>query len=175
MERIDALLMDVVVSVGEELAMLLPLMPREDEAGSASDLPEEGPGPASGTPEVVRMRVGFQGPWAGEVLVACGGSLPQALAANMLGAEENPDAELVRDACAEFSNVVCGNLLPRLAGSGPVFSLTAPQEAGSMMFSPGYSACGRARVDFDEGPVEVALGLDAAAIEALGEAGIPPP
>lgn len=158
MARIDEALAEVVLGVGEELAMLLPMMPMEDAGEEAPAVPAD----------AARVRVTFQGPWFGELVLGFGGQVPAALAANMLGAEENPEPELVRDACAEFANVVCGNLLPRLAGKGPVFTLGAPEAAPSMALFEGFTPCGGARIEFDEGPIEVVLGLDEVGLGELG-------
>lgn len=165
MESIDGLLSEVLLGVGEELAMLLPMMAMEE--------PGEGVPPV--VADAVRMRVSFQGAWFGEVVLGFGGTVPEALAANMLGAEDQPDPGMVRDACAEFANVVCGNLLPRLAGKGPIFTLGAPAAVESMAISEGYVPCGAARIDFDEGPVEVVLGLDEIGMNELGGVGTAPP
>lgn len=158
MERIDETLAEVVLGVGEELAMLLPMMPME-EAGA--DAPRV-------AADAIRMRVTFQGAGFGEVVLGFGGTVPEALAANMLGAEEQPEAGMVRDACAEFANVACGNLLPRLAGKGPVFTLGAPTAVSSMAVSEGHVPCGRARIEFDEGPIEIVLGFDELGLGELG-------
>jgi CheY-specific phosphatase CheX len=73
------------------------------------------------------VRVAFSGPFRGHLLIkVCGGLLP-ILAANMLGQAEAPPAEQQHDALGEVANVVCGNLLPRIAGAKAVFQLRPPQ------------------------------------------------
>jgi hypothetical protein len=50
-----------------------------------------------------------------------------ALAANMLGVDEPPPPPAdQRDALGELANVLCGNLLPEIAGTEHVFLLAAP-------------------------------------------------
>jgi CheY-specific phosphatase CheX len=49
------------------------------------------------------------------------------LAANMLGQANAPPEEQQHDALGEVANVVCGNLLPRIAGAKEVFQLGPPQ------------------------------------------------
>ncbi|HEY7494867.1 MAG TPA: chemotaxis protein CheX, partial [Candidatus Tectomicrobia bacterium] len=71
----------------------------------------------------VAVRVAFSGPFRGYLLIkVCGGLLPM-LAANMLGQANAPPEEQQHDALGEVANVVCGNLLPRIAGAKEVFQL----------------------------------------------------
>jgi CheY-specific phosphatase CheX len=75
----------------------------------------------------VAVRVAFSGPFRGYLLIkVCGGLLPM-LAANMLGQANAPPEEQQHDALGEVANVVCGNLLPRIAGAKEVFQLGPPQ------------------------------------------------
>jgi CheY-specific phosphatase CheX len=78
-------------------------------------------------PVDLAVRIAFSGPFRGHLLIkVCGGLLPM-LAANMLGQAETPPAEQQHDALGEVANVVCGNLLPRIAGPKEVFQLGPPQ------------------------------------------------
>lgn len=71
--------------------------------------------------------VDFAGPYQGRLLVSMAtGTLPT-FAANMIGADEPPPAEVQRDALGELANVICGNLLPKVTESNPVFDLSTPQ------------------------------------------------
>ena len=50
------------------------------------------------------------------------------LAANILGVEEEDiDDSAAEDAFGELLNILCGNLLSKLAGPEPIFDLTPPQ------------------------------------------------
>ncbi len=49
------------------------------------------------------------------------------LAANMLGQDEAPSERLQRDARGEVANVICGNVLPMIAGADGAFDLDAPR------------------------------------------------
>jgi hypothetical protein len=72
------------------------------------------------------MSVRFAGPLRGRLVVRmCGGVLP-ILTSNMLG-DADGDPRMQRDALAEVANVICGNLLPLIAGADAEFSLDAPQ------------------------------------------------
>ncbi len=66
-------------------------------------------------------RVRFSGAFGGTVAVAAYGGLLPALAANMLGEDDPPSAIQQRDALGEVTNVICGNLLPRMAGPEAIF------------------------------------------------------
>lgn len=109
----DQLLRQATASTFEELAFLFP----EDEC-SESQL--EAPLDATVT-------VDFHGPMRGRLVLRVSSCLLPAIAANMLGEEESHKVPLQRDALGEMTNVVCGNLLPALAGADAVFRLDAPQ------------------------------------------------
>src|SRR3954468_19062378 len=68
------------------------------------------------------VRVGFTGPLRGWLELRVTDDVARAFAENMLGVAD-ADAALVRDALGEVANVVCGNLLPGLAGRAAVFHL----------------------------------------------------
>jgi CheY-specific phosphatase CheX len=89
--------------------------------------------PSGGAPADVPLthaaRVTFAGPRAGALEVAVSDDVAVALAANMLGLDPDAvraDAALRRDAVGELANVVCGNVLPLVAGREAVFRLAAP-------------------------------------------------
>lgn len=73
------------------------------------------------------LSVDFDGPFSGAlVLMAAEGTLSE-LTASMLGAEESEvTSEQKEDALKETLNVVCGNLLPRIAGQEAVFNIARP-------------------------------------------------
>ncbi|MEP6619844.1 MAG: chemotaxis protein CheX [bacterium] len=73
------------------------------------------------------MSVAFVGPLRGRLVVRlCGGMLRE-LASNMLG-DADGDASMQRDALAEVTNVMCGNVVPLIGGSNAEFVLAAPQQ-----------------------------------------------
>lgn len=73
--------------------------------------------------------VHFYGPMNGALVVQLSGGVLAALAANMLGTDDVPSYEDQQDALGELANVVCGNVLPRIAGRSAVFGLSVPQSA----------------------------------------------
>jgi CheY-specific phosphatase CheX len=81
--------------------------------------------------------VSFSGPLVGVLEVRIAGGLLPVLAGNMLGVEEAPEESVVMDAFGEVANVICGNVLPLVAGPQAVFDLGAPQVSGSQATIPG--------------------------------------
>ena len=73
------------------------------------------------------VSVEFDGPSRGRLVLAAHGGLMPALAANMLGEDEPPSVSHQHDALGEIANVICGNLLPRIAGTKSVFRIAAPK------------------------------------------------
>jgi CheY-specific phosphatase CheX len=81
------------------------------------------------TPLTHAVVVAFSGPTSGALTVAVSDDVAVALAANMLGLSPEAaaaDPALRRDALGELANVVCGNVLPLVAGREAVFHLAAP-------------------------------------------------
>ena len=68
------------------------------------------------------MEVRFKGPQHGRLVVSLAGGMLPVMASNMLGdAEGTPDMQ--RDALGELANVICGNLLPEISGSGAIYDI----------------------------------------------------
>ncbi len=80
--------------------------------------------------------VEFDGPFSGKLLVRiCGGILPT-LTANMMGQEEVPSKSLQHDALTEITNVICGNMLPGIAGATGIFHVSVPKMDESFNLLP---------------------------------------
>jgi len=112
-KELDQILSLTAEAVFESLAFLLPM-------------PEEGEAPLS---PMVAAQVDFSGPFDGTLAMVAESSMLPALAANMLGTEDGivPSHDQQEDAFKELLNVLCGNLLPALAGAESVFTVHAPQ------------------------------------------------
>jgi hypothetical protein len=54
----------------------------------------------------------------------------------VLGEEHAPSKSLQYDALGEIANVICGNMLPGIAGSKDVFHVSAPKMAESIDLPP---------------------------------------
>lgn len=130
-------------STFEDLAFLMPT--DELDERQASSAPE------------AEARVDFTGPFAGTLTVhTCGPLLPR-IAANMLGVDDASEA-MQLDALGEVANVLCGNLLPLVAGAGAVFDLQAPRVVRLAAAPPATPAAAtRLSLGIDEGRVIVTL------------------
>ena len=138
MSQLATTLFRATAATFEELAFQLPLPPGT---------------PVRPEPQTVAA-VDFHGPFAGRVEVGVSERLLPAVAANMLGQEDPPAAAEQRDALRELANVICGNLLPQIAGAGPVFRLDAPRIDAA---PPAQPLVAQAEVAFDEGAATVRL------------------
>jgi CheY-specific phosphatase CheX len=143
-KQLDDILKSVAEVTFESLAFLLP-MPEPDD-------------PVECTSTVVT--VGFDGPFNGELIV----TLPQAVLAelteNMLGLDmgEETAIETQHDAMKELANVVCGNVLPEIAGTTVVFNVAAPVLNDSTTPpSDELTSAARVTIHLDEGPARLEL------------------
>ena len=131
------------------------------------------------TPQV--SREGRQAPLAGSVVVLFDGPLHGSLtlrvtaavlasaATNMLALHEPPAAPLQRDAVGELANVICGSVLPRIAGRRAVFRLGPPQWYAPDE-RPDEATIAETRLGLDLGRAEVELRIAEArlAMETAG-------
>ena len=106
--------------------------------------------------DLLRVRVHFDGPVAGALVLSMPQSMLPDLAENMLGMmDKRTTVEQRRDAACELCNVICGNLLPALAGPTPVFSVSPPELCDDDPPAPDSATTVSARVWLDPGWVEV--------------------
>lgn len=97
------------------------------------------------------VTVEFQGPYQGRLVLKIFGDVVSELTQNMLGQEDAPSEEERQDALGETANVICGNLLPLIAGKESIFHIQPPK----FLPNSGGHASGA-----DERPsAEVMLGL----------------
>ena len=103
--------------------------------------------------------VAFSGPAHGGVILQLSGGVLPALAANMLGLDEQSSSHDQRDALGEAANVICGNVLPRIAGTAAVFALGVPMPYRS--WDEAVEVLGaltaRVRLDVEGGRADVGL------------------
>jgi hypothetical protein len=127
----------------EELALLFPetdLSPDQAEA-----------------PLDIAVSVDFRGPLTGRLIVRASSCILPAIAANMLG--ESESEQLQRDALGEIGNVICGNVLPLMAGTEKIFNLSAPQVYGGdfVVHRDEDAPSARIQIGVEEGRVESTL------------------
>lgn len=99
------------------------------------------------------VSVEFEGPFSGKLLVKICGGLLHTIAANMLGAEDVPSVHQQHDALREIANVICGNMLPSIAGSKEMFHVSPPQMAESTELLP----VAEVQVGLDHGRADLLL------------------
>ena len=110
--------------------------------------------------------VDFTGPFGGQLFVAISNDMLAPLASNMLGldpGEEAPEGVDPVDALKELLNVICGNLLPALAGDEVVFHIGAPVLLDSPALPesiPDRQFAGLTDLLFDEGQACLKLFVD---------------
>jgi hypothetical protein len=113
---------------------------------------------ANAEPEIA-VETDFFGPFEGKVILQICGGLVEVISTNMLGSDAPPVLNLQQDAMRELANVVCGNLLPLIAGSKEVFHLKPPR----ILELNGFSLDGRiaeAHVGIDQGRADAYLFVD---------------
>ena len=125
---------------------------------------EEGYGEEMGS--MVSAGVVFSGPFSGSLVIAVSVTVLPELAANMLGIDEGIDISLDQqhDALKESLNVICGNLLPAIAGREPIFNMEMPvilsESGGGKKGVAGVAegeVLSKAKLTFDEGGCELSF------------------
>jgi hypothetical protein len=146
--NLETELFKTAASTFEELAFLF-VMPELAEDREKSEFE------ASAT-------VGFTGPFCGRLTLTLNGSIMPSLALNMLGTDELPPRPEQCDALGEMANVICGNILPRIAGAKEVFTISAPEILDAMV--PGrtenLAATAEVRLPLEEGRADISLYME---------------
>ncbi len=73
------------------------------------------------------VAVAFRGAVLGELVLEVSSNLLPDITVSMLGVEGVASDDEQRDALGELANVICGNLMPTVAGARAVISLEAPR------------------------------------------------
>ncbi|MCP4578349.1 MAG: chemotaxis protein CheX [Deltaproteobacteria bacterium] len=134
--------------------------------------PEEDENAGSGESMVVTA-VGFQGPFSGRMIMAVTQQTVEELTANMLGLDEgegeiSPDDQA--DALKETVNVICGNLLPAIAGKDAVFDIHPPEilaDGSSLEETSHGKLVSVAKLSIDDEPCHLSLYIDGQNSEAF--------
>lgn len=114
--------------------------------------PEEDPSTFADT-DVFTVATEFSGPYSGRLVMEYAAEGLAELAANMLGIDEEDEIteEDQRDALKETLNIICGNVLPAIAGSEAVFNIAAPELSQGPYSGDAAAAYAVARLTMDEG------------------------
>lgn len=131
----------------EELALLFPETELSPDQAAA--------------PLEIAVSVEFRGPVTGRLVVRTSTNILPAIAANMLGAEASTQQPLQRDALGEIGNVICGHVLPLIAGADKIFHLAAPivHEGGELPQRDQDEPSARVQIGVEDGRAEVLLYL----------------
>lgn len=131
----------------EELALLFPELDLSPEQAAA--------------PLDVAVSVDFRGPLTGRLVVRASLNVLPAITANMLGAEQSDKLPLQRDALGEVANVICGHVVPLIAGADAVVNLSAPRvhDTGMLPSRDEDEPSARVQVGLEEGRAEAVLYL----------------
>lgn len=107
----------------------------------------------------VAVSVEFRGPMTGRLVLRASACVLPAIAANMLGEDEGKHPPLQRDALGELANVICGNVLPGIAGVEAVFHLSAPQvhAAGAVLTREAETPQAQVQFGVESGRVDASL------------------
>jgi hypothetical protein len=104
--------------------------------------------------------VRFRGPARGRVALRLQGGILPTIAANMLGRDTTPGSSVERDALGELANVICGSVLPALAGPSATFILEPPRLDEAWAAGPNSTCVASASLAVDRGRADIMLLID---------------
>jgi CheY-specific phosphatase CheX len=150
-EKIKTILSHIAVKTFGELVFLFAF--DEDEASTGQ------------TDPAVTARISFSGFFSGTLVMKLSAKILPQLTTNMLGVDEQEETTLDQqyDALKETLNVVCGNLLPEIAGTQEVFNIDPPAivaEDKVIKKSNGPNPICKATLALEEGTCELFLFTD---------------
>ncbi|MFH1982207.1 MAG: chemotaxis protein CheX [Pseudomonadota bacterium] len=147
-DRVTEILINETIDTLEKLAFIF---------AEAADAPDAITGV-----DLISVSADYSGPYSGRLVMGFAADGLIALAANMLGLDEDDeitDAEQ-QDALKEALNIICGNVLPAVAGSEAVFNIAAPQLIAGVSAEDAAAARAVARLTMDEGALILYLFCD---------------
>jgi len=123
-ERLNEILYRVAEEILESLAFLFPVL--DEERKKISNV------------FVWGASISFGGPFSGRLVILASETILPDLVKNMLGLDAGEEVSLDQqhDALMELLSIVCGNLLPAIAGKKAMFNLDVPK----ILFPEEYDA-----------------------------------
>ena len=155
MEKCKKSLMEAAVQTFEDLGMMLL---NEELTDDQKEVKKE-----------ASVMVTFSGPFSGRLEITVFGEITEKLARNISGSEELSSDILPLDALGEIANVICGNVLPKIANVRDIFHLTSPaplnseqtdQDAEMVMIADSH-------LGLEDGRAEIKLLIDETAGKTL--------
>lgn len=119
--------------------------------------------PDVGSSSRVVLAVDFSGAGQGTLHLTLPDSMVSSVASSMLGEDGPLELSEQYDAVCELANIVCGNVLPLIAGERAVFDLASPRVIATMLADLGDAFDASARVLLDEGLVCASISLNLSA------------
>ncbi len=145
-EKIEKIMKRVIIETLEQLAYVF--SSPEDEMDLL-------------TPDSMAVTVDFSGPFSGQLTMKTTTLVVLELTANMLGIdEEEITLEQQSDALKETVNILCGNLLPAIAGDQDIFNINAPKIIDSEEIEEPEKAFSKAYLSIDDEMCVVYLFVD---------------
>jgi chemotaxis protein CheY-P-specific phosphatase CheC len=147
-EQLEKTLSNIAIETFEKLAFLFAFPAEEADPGQPDSM--------------VTASVSFAGSFSGLLIMKVSAeSLPE-LAANMLGVDEDEEttSDQQHDALKETLNVICGNLLPAIAGNREVFNIGPPEivaEGETLKKSNDRNPACYVKLILDDGPCDLFL------------------
>ena len=143
MNELKEQLMQISLRTFEEFAFLMPI-------------PEEDAPPADDVEKIITC-VAYTGYSKGILYISVTNQMLPILAQNILAEESTPTEQQQLDALKEIANVICGNILPFLAGSEKIYRLQAPEIVDKIKESYKTNDWGLVenKLAFDEGIAEI--------------------
>lgn len=125
--------------------------------------------------DVTIAQVDFTGPFNGSLVLSITEELLPELTANMLGhpGEHEAPVEHQEDALKELANVICGNILPVVAGREAVFNVCGPQISKGdeeVSIREGHALAASTQFFIDGGVVDVSFHVNDPSALMVGEA-----
>jgi len=111
----------------------------------------------------ITAKMTFSGLFSGTLVLALSHQVLLEIARNMLGVDEEISVPQQHDALKELLNVICGNLLPTIAGKREIFAIGVPDIISSEEMTEVALRCpstSMAKVELENGQIALFLVID---------------
>lgn len=105
----------------------------------------------------VAAKISFTGLFSGTLVLALSHQVLPEIARNMLGVDEDIPIPQQHDAFKELLNVICGNVLPAIAGKREIFAIGVPDIISPEEMTKSALRCpltSMAKVELDNGQID---------------------